>query len=121
MQEALKAADELSAMGYSTTVADARFAKPLDYSLIKKLALSHELLITIEEGAPGGFGSHVLSFMSSIALLDGNLKIRTMTLPDKLVHQDTPERQYEDSGLCSAGIINVSLQALSQKNKVARA
>ena len=121
LQEALKAADELSAMGYSTTVADARFAKPLDYSLIKKLALSHELLITIEEGAPGGFGSHVLSFMSSIALLDGNLKIRTMTLPDKLVHQDTPERQYEDSGLCSAGIINVSLQALKQKNKVARA
>ena len=94
MQESLKAADELAVKGYSTTVADARFAKPLDKNLIRKLVANHEVLITIEEGAPGGFGAQVLSFMSVGGLLDGNLRVRVMTLPDKILPHDAPDRQY---------------------------
>jgi 1-deoxy-D-xylulose-5-phosphate synthase len=121
MQESLKAADDLAAMGCSTTVADARFAKPLDQDLIRKLATSHDVLITIEEGSPGGFGAHVISFMSDDGLLDGNLKMRVMTLPDRLMHHDAPDKQYEDAGLNAPAIIDVALKALGRDSKAASA
>jgi len=121
MQEALKAADELAVMGFSTTVADARFAKPIDQDLIYKLATSHEVLITIEEGSPGGFGAHVLSFMSGKGLLDSNLKVRVMTLPDRLMPHDAPNKQYEDARLNAPAIIDVALKALGCEQNVIRA
>jgi 1-deoxy-D-xylulose-5-phosphate synthase len=121
MQESLKAADELAVMGYSTTVADARFAKPLDQNLIRTLATSHELLITIEEGSPGGFGAHVVSFMAGEGLLDSNIKVRVMTLPDMLIAHDTPDKQYEEARLDAPAIIDVALMALGSKSKVVRA
>ena len=120
MQESLKAADELAVMGYSTTVADARFAKPLDQDLIRTLATSHDVLITIEEGSPGGFGAHVLSFMSVEGLLDGNLKMRVLTLPDKLIAHDSPDKQYEDARLNAPEIIDVALKTLGNDRKVVR-
>jgi 1-deoxy-D-xylulose-5-phosphate synthase len=103
--EALKAADELAAHGLSTTVADARFAKPLDRELILRLATEHELLITIEEGAVGGFGAHVLSLLAEAGALDSGLKVRTMTLPDRFQEQDKPERQYAAAGLDAKAIV----------------
>jgi 1-deoxy-D-xylulose-5-phosphate synthase len=115
--EALKAADELAARGYSTTVADARFAKPLDHDLIRDLASRHEVLITIEEGSPGGFGAHVISFMAEQGLLDGGLKIRPMTLPDQLINHDTPDKQYEDAGLTAPAIVKTALKALGRADK----
>ncbi len=117
LQESLKAADELAAKGYSTTVADARFAKPLDHELIANLANSHEVLITIEEGAPGGFGAHVMSYMVQEGLLDGDLKMRVMTLPDKMINQDKPEVQYELAGLSATSIVDVALKALGRIGK----
>jgi 1-deoxy-D-xylulose-5-phosphate synthase len=114
LQESLKAADALAAQGYSTTVADARFAKPLDLDLICQLAASHEVLITIEEGSPGGFGAHVMSFMAGEGLLDGGLKVRVMTLPDKLINHNAPNKQYEDAGLTAPAIVETALKALGQ-------
>lgn len=114
MQESLKAADELAAKGISATVADARFAKPLDHDLIYDLAKNHEVLITIEEGSPGGFGAHVMSFMAQEGLLDGDLKVRVMTLPDKLIHHDKPDVQYDVAGLNAPDIVKVSLKALGR-------
>ena len=110
--EALKAADELAARGLSTTVADARFAKPLDRELILKLAADHEVLITIEEGAVGGFGAHVLSLLSEAGALDSGLKVRTMTLPDIFLDHDKPERMYAAAGLDAKGIVAKALAAL---------
>jgi len=110
--EALKAADELAARGLSTTVADARFAKPLDRDLILKLAAAHELLIIIEEGAAGGFGAHVLALLSEAGALDNGLKVRTMTLPDKFLDQDKPERMYAAAGLDAKGIVAKAVAAL---------
>jgi 1-deoxy-D-xylulose-5-phosphate synthase len=110
--EALKAADELAARGLSTTVADARFAKPLDRELILKLAAAHELLIIIEEGAAGGFGAHVLALLSEAGALDNGLKVRTMTLPDKFLDQDKPERMYAAAGLDAKGILAKAVAAL---------
>ena len=110
--EALKAADELAARGLSTTVADARFAKPLDRELILKLAAAHELLITIEEGAAGGFGAHVLALLSEAGALDNGLKVRTMTLPDKFLDHDKPERMYAAAGLDAKGIVAKAVAAL---------
>ncbi len=121
LQECLRAADELAAKGISTTVADARFAKPLDRDLIRDLAARHEVLITIEEGSPGGFGAHVMTFMAEEGLLDGGLRARVMTLPDRLIHHDTPERQYEQAGLTAPAIIKTALQALGREDKAARA
>ncbi len=112
LAEALKAADELAARGLSTTVADARFAKPLDRELILNLAASHELLITIEEGAVGGFGAHVLTLMSEAGALDNGLKVRSMTLPDKFLDHDKPERMYAAAGLDAKGIVAKALAAL---------
>ena len=112
LAEALKAAEELAARGLSTTVADARFAKPLDRELILRLAAEHELLITIEEGAIGGFGAHVLTLLSDAGALDSGLKVRTMTLPDAFQEHDKPERMYAAAGLDAKGIVAKALAAL---------
>ncbi len=110
--EALKAADELAARGLSTTVADARFAKPLDRELILRLAATHKLLITVEEGAAGGFGAHVLTLLSEAGALESGLKVRTMTLPDKFQDHDKPERMYAAAGLDAKGIVAKAIAAL---------
>jgi 1-deoxy-D-xylulose-5-phosphate synthase len=119
--EAMKAAEDLAARGLSTTVADARFAKPLDRNLIFKLAADHELLITIEEGAVGGFGAHVLTLLAREGVLDRDLKIRTMTLPDAFQDQDKPEKLYAEAGLDAKGIVETALDALGAGNENERA
>lgn len=121
LQEALAAAEELSARGLSTTVADARFAKPLDTDLIRRLVQSHEVLITLEEGAVGGFAAHVLQFLATSGLLDHGLKVRPMTLPDRFIEHDTPQRQYADAGLDAKAIVATALAALGQASSQARA
>jgi 1-deoxy-D-xylulose-5-phosphate synthase len=112
LQECLKAADQLAAMGLSTTVADARFAKPLDKELVSRLASAHEVLITIEEGSVGGFGSFVLQHLSDTGALDAGLKIRTMTLPDTFIDHDTPQKQYDEAALNAQHIVAKTTQAL---------
>ncbi len=109
---ALKAAEDLFARGLSTTVADARFAKPLDRELILGLAASHEVLITVEEGSVGGFGSHVLSLLAEAGALDAGLRVRTMTLPDAFQDQDKPERLYAAAGLDAKAIVAKAIAAL---------
>ena len=120
LNECLKASEELAAFGLSTTVADARFAKPLDTDLISLLAREHELLITIEEGAPGGFGAHVLSFLANEGLLENRLKIRVMTMPDCFYDQDKPEVQNNMAGLNCANIVTNVLTALGRENEIAQ-
>ena len=112
LAEALAAADTLDARGLSTTVADMRFAKPLDMALIRKLAATHEVLVTIEEGAIGGFGGHVLTLASDEGLLDAGLKLRTLRLPDIYQDHDNPAKQYAEAGLDAAGIVRTVLDAL---------
>jgi 1-deoxy-D-xylulose-5-phosphate synthase len=114
LQECLKAADQLASMGLSTTVADARFAKPLDHDLIRRLAREHEVLVTVEEGSIGGFGSFVLHALAAEGLLDRGLKIRSLTLPDTFIEHDKPERMYELAGLGNAGIVSAALAALGK-------
>jgi len=114
LAEALKAADELATRGLSTTVADARFAKPLDRELILRLASGHELLITLEEGAGGGFGAHVLTLLSNAGALDEGLKVRSMTLLDMFQDHDKPERMYAAAGLDAKGIVAKALAALGE-------
>jgi len=104
---ALAAADQLRTQGIACTVADARFAKPLDEELIRRLVRHHGMLLTVEEGAVGGFGSHVLSFIANEGLLRPGLEIRTLTLPDKFLEHDDPARQYETAGLAAADIVRV--------------
>jgi 1-deoxy-D-xylulose-5-phosphate synthase len=116
--EVLLAAEKLSGYGLSPTIADARFAKPLDTDLIAKLAREHEVLITIEEGATGGFASHVMQFLAWEGLLEKGLKVRPMTLPDVFQDQDTPERMYAQAGLDADGIVKVALSALGRSNEV---
>lgn len=115
LQDSLAAAHELEQFGLSTTVADARFAKPLDTDLIERLAKEHELLITIEEGSTGGFGAMVLHHLASTGLLDRGLKIRTMTMPDVYFDQMSPERMIQTAGLDKAGIVATSLAALGHE------
>ncbi len=112
--ECLKAADELAALGLSTTVADARFAKPLDSDLLLRLAREHEVLVTIEEGAIGGFGSHVLQTLADNGVLDSGLKIRAMVLPDVFLDQDTPAAMYAKAGLDARGIVAKVFEALGR-------
>ncbi len=119
--ECVKAAQELAARGLSTTVADARFAKPLDTALIRRLALEHQVLITIEEGSVGGFGSFVLHDLAHAGLLDGGIKIRPMTLPDRFIEQDTPIRQYDDAALNARHIVSTALRALGVADVVGTA
>jgi 1-deoxy-D-xylulose-5-phosphate synthase len=112
LQEALKAADELAARGLSTTVADARFAKPLDTALITQLARHHEVLITIEDNVSGGFGSAVMHYMALAGLLDGGVKMRPMTIPDKMIDHNTPLGQSIEAGLTAKDIVATALSAL---------
>ena len=114
LADALKAADQLAAMGLSTTVADARFAKPLDRDLLHRLAREHEVLITVEEGSIGGFGSFVLHDLACAGLLDRGLKVRPMVLPDAFLEHDKPERMYERAGLGASGIVATALGALGR-------
>ena len=111
---ALEAAEDLNGSGISATVADARFAKPLDHQLIKELVLNHELLVLIEEGSVGGFGSFVIQYLSSSGLLDKNIKIRSLCFPDSFIEQNSPEKMYEEAGLCTNGIINTVHNALGK-------
>jgi 1-deoxy-D-xylulose-5-phosphate synthase len=112
LEEALKAADRLEAKGLSTTVADLRFAKPLDVDLIRKLLTSHEVAVTVEEASIGGFGAHVLTLASDEGLIDGGLKLRTLRLPDKFQEHDNPVKQYADAGLDADAIVESVLKAL---------
>ncbi|MDX5366008.1 MAG: 1-deoxy-D-xylulose-5-phosphate synthase, partial [Alphaproteobacteria bacterium] len=112
LAEALKAADQLGALGLSTTVADARFVKPLDTDLVARLAREHEVLVTVEEGSIGGFGSHVLDFLARSGLLDRGLKVRPMALPDIFIDHDKPEVMYDIAGLNAAQIVETVLAAL---------
>jgi 1-deoxy-D-xylulose-5-phosphate synthase len=112
LEEALKAADTLESKGLSTTVADLRFAKPLDEDLIRRLLTTHEVCVTVEEAAIGGFGAHVLTMASDQGLIDAGLKLRTMRLPDVFQDQDKPEKQYAEAGLDADGIVATVLKAL---------
>ncbi|NJO54058.1 MAG: 1-deoxy-D-xylulose-5-phosphate synthase [Bacteroidales bacterium] len=112
--ECLAAADELERYGLSTTVADARFAKPIDHDLVRQLALNHEVLLTVEEGAIGGFGSFVLHALSEDSLLDGSLRVRALTLPDAFQDQDTIERQYAQAGLDARSIVAKVFEVLGR-------
>jgi 1-deoxy-D-xylulose-5-phosphate synthase len=112
LQEAEKAAEELESKGLSTTIADMRFAKPLDHDLIRKLATTHEVVLTIEEGAAGGFGAHVLTWLSDEGLTDAGLKVRTLRLPDVFQDHDSPAKQYAEAGLDAPAIVATVLEAL---------
>jgi 1-deoxy-D-xylulose-5-phosphate synthase len=114
LQEALKAADELAARGLSTTVADARFAKPIDRDMVRRLASEHEVLITIEEGAIGGFATQVMHFLAHQGLLDSGLKIRPLCLPDFFIDHGKPDDQYEQAGLRASHVVTKVLAALGQ-------
>ncbi|MDX0515298.1 1-deoxy-D-xylulose-5-phosphate synthase [Sinorhizobium medicae] len=118
LADCLLAAEDLDAAGLSTTVADARFAKPLDHDLIRQLARHHEVLITIEEGAVGGFASHVLQFLAEEGLIDGGFKVRPMIMPDVWMEQAKPEAMYTRAGLDRAGIVSTVFKALGQKRGV---
>ena len=110
--EALKAADQLEAKGLPTTVADLRFAKPLDSELIRKLMATHEVVVTIEEASIGGLGAHVLTLASDEGLTDAGLKIRTMRLPDVFQDHEAPDKQYDEARLNAPHIVETVLSAL---------
>jgi 1-deoxy-D-xylulose-5-phosphate synthase len=112
--ECLKAADELATYGLSTTVADARFAKPLDVEMLLRLAREHEVLLTIEEGSIGGFGAYVLQTLAEHGVLDRGLKVRSMVLPDIFIDQDSPNAMYAQAGLDAKGIVAKAFEALGQ-------
>jgi 1-deoxy-D-xylulose-5-phosphate synthase len=114
LSEALKAADELAALGLSTTVADARFAKPLDLELVLRLAREHEVLVTIEEGSVGGFGSFVMQALAEHGVFDAGLKFRAMVLPDVFLDHDTPAAMYAAAGLDAKGIVAKVFEALGK-------
>src|SRR6201999_2278017 len=112
--ECLKAADELAQLGLSTTVADARFAKPLDTEMVLRLAREHEVLVTVEEGAIGGFGSYVMQTLAENGALDHGLKVRCMVLPDLFIDQDSPAAMYARAGLDAKGIVAKVFEALGK-------
>ncbi|MBA2127298.1 1-deoxy-D-xylulose-5-phosphate synthase [Hyphomicrobium methylovorum] len=118
LAECLKAADQLQTFGLSTTVADARFAKPLDERLIRELAQNHEVLITVEEGSIGGFGSQVLQFLSDNGLLDRGLKVRCKVLPDIFIDHGKPEAMYDVAGLNASGIVATVFTALGRADEI---
>jgi 1-deoxy-D-xylulose-5-phosphate synthase len=115
LSEAQKAAEVLAGQGVSVTIADARFAKPLDVALIRKLALGHLVLITVEQGSQGGFGAMVLHELANSGQLDGRLAVRTMTLPDRFIDQAAPDAMYADAGLTATDIAATAMQALGEK------
>ena len=116
LQDTLKAADELAARGLSTTVADARFAKPIDEDLVRRLAREHEVMVTVEEGAIGGFASQVMHFMAHDGLLENGLKFRPLCLPDFFIDHDKPDNQMKLAGLDSDGILGAVLSALGRSD-----
>ena len=116
LTEALKAADTLEAKGLSTTVADLRFAKPLDEAMIAKLMRTHEVIVTVEEGSIGGLGAHVLTFASDTGLTDNGLKVRTLRLPDTFIDHDDPMKQYDEAGLNAPQIVDTVLKALKHNS-----
>jgi 1-deoxy-D-xylulose-5-phosphate synthase len=118
--ECFKAADELAGYGLSATVADARFAKPLDTDLLLRLAREHEVLITVEEGSVGGFGSHVLQALADNGALENGLKVRTMVLPDIFIDQDSPAAMYAKAGLDAHGIVAKVFEALGREMKTTK-
>ncbi len=120
LEEALKAAETLEAKGLSTTVADLRFAKPLDEAMIRRLLTTHEVAVTIEENAVGGLGAHVLTLASDQGLIDGGLKLRTMRLPDIFQDQDKPDKQYDEARLNAVHIVDTVLKALRHNEDVGR-
>ncbi len=120
LAEAMKAAESLDALGLSATVADARFAKPLDHDLIRQLARHHEVVVTIEEGSVGGFGAFVLHYLSGEGLLDGGLKVRTMTLPDIYQDHDSPQKMYDQARLNAPHIVETVMRALGRSAEIVR-
>jgi 1-deoxy-D-xylulose-5-phosphate synthase len=121
LNEALLAAEKLSGYGLSATVADARFAKPLDTDLVRRLAREHEVLITVEEGSVGGFGSHVMQYLAWEGLLDSGLKIRPMVLPDRFQDHDAPDKMYAEAGLDAKAIVAAALNALGREREASDA
>ena len=119
LEQCLLAGEKLAHYGLSATIADARFAKPLDHDLIRRLAREHEVLITIEEGAIGGFAAQVMQFLALDGLLDRGLKIRPMTLPDRFIDQDSPEKMYAAAGLDAKAIVAMALGALGREQEAA--
>jgi 1-deoxy-D-xylulose-5-phosphate synthase len=117
LAECLVAAEDLNAAGLSTTVADARFAKPLDHDLIRQLARHHEVLVTIEEGSVGGFGSHVLQLLANEGLLDGGLRVRSLVMPDIFMDHAAPDAMYARAGLDRKGIVDTVFKALKAENR----
>ena len=115
LDECLKAADILEKAGITTTVADARFAKPLDEALITKLIKGHEIVLTVEEGAIGGFGSHVLCFAAQAGLLDGKCQVLPLYLPDYFIEQNTPKGMYDEAGLNAAQIVATVEERLEKR------
>jgi 1-deoxy-D-xylulose-5-phosphate synthase len=118
LADALKAAEELDAYGLPATVADARFAKPLDTALIDRLARNHEVLITVEEGSVGGFAAHVLAHLAQSGSLDRGLKVRTLFMPDRFTEQGKPEVMAAAAGLDAAGIVTAVFAALGREQGV---
>ena len=110
--EIKKASEKLESMGLSSTIFDARFAKPLDQKLIRDLAKNHELIITVEEGSSGGFGAHVLMFLAKEGLLDKGLKIRNLCLPDIFIQHGNVNDMYAQAGLDSDNIVKTALKTL---------
>jgi 1-deoxy-D-xylulose-5-phosphate synthase len=117
LAECAKACDELARQGLSATLADMRFLKPLDLDLTLRLARAHEVVLTVEEGAQGGFGAAVLTALAQAGALDGGLKIRTLALPDRPIDHDTQERQYAEAGLDARAIAAAALSALGRAEK----
>jgi 1-deoxy-D-xylulose-5-phosphate synthase len=120
LQAALAAADQLSGKGISCTVADARFAKPIDTDLVRRLIRNHGMLVTVEEGSVGGFGAQVLQYVANESLLRPGLEIRTMTLPDVFQEHDDPARQYETAGLAANDIARVVAAHFARKMQSAK-
>jgi 1-deoxy-D-xylulose-5-phosphate synthase len=114
LPECLAAAEQLAGFGLPATVADARFAKPLDMDLLRRLARSHEVLVTVEEGSSGGFGAIVLQALAREGLLDRGLKVRTLHLPDRFIEQNKPQAMYAEAGLDAAGIVAAVFAALGK-------
>jgi 1-deoxy-D-xylulose-5-phosphate synthase len=112
----MRAAEQLEALGLSTTVADLRFAKPLDEALIHRLLTTHDVAVTVEEGSIGGLGAHVLTLASDQGLIDQGLKLRTLRLPDVFQEHDKPEKQYADAGLDAESIVATVLAALHRNS-----
>jgi 1-deoxy-D-xylulose-5-phosphate synthase len=121
LSECRAAAEDLAALGIVPTIADARFAKPFDQDLVARLAAEHEVLITVEQGSEGGFGAFVLHWLANTGRLDGRLKVRTMTLPDRFIDQASPADMYADAALTAADIARVSLEALGVDSLKGRA